>query len=331
MNDLLRILAESIQAAVGVNAAAYALAIVGLNLHFGFTGLINFGHIAFMAVGAYTMAIVVDSGLSLWIGIPCGLLAAVVLGILLGIPTLRLRADYLAITTIAVGEIIRILIRSSAFEGLTGGVFGIQGFATEFHDLNPFNPSTRYGFWRISFDGRQLWVMLVGWGLTILCSLFVWALMRAPWGRVIKAIREDEDAARSLGKNVLVFKIQSLCIGGAIAALAGMVLAFEAQAVVPDRYMPQTTFFLWAAMILGGSGSVKGAVAGATAFWFILSSTVGLVRHGVSTGFIPEWLLTSQQVAAVRFIIVGLLLGVLMVWRPQGIFGKREEVMLGAR
>jgi len=331
MNDLLRILAESIKAAVGVNAAAYALAIVGLNLHFGFTGLINFGHIAFMAVGAYTMAIVVDSGMSLWIGIPCGLLAAVVLGLLLGGPTLRLRADYLAITTIAVGEIIRISIRSSAFEGLTGGVFGIQGFATEFHDLNPFTPGARYGFWRVTFDHRQLWVMVVGWSLAVICSLLVWALMRAPWGRVIKAIREDEDAARSLGKNVFVFKIQSLCIGGMFAALGGMILAFEAQAVVPDRYLPLTTFFLWAAMILGGAASVKGAIAGAMAFWFVVSSADGLLRHGVSTGFIPEWLLTSQQVAAVRFIIVGIMLGALMIWRPQGIFGKREEVMIGAR
>jgi neutral amino acid transport system permease protein len=330
MDELFKVLADAIRAALGVNAAAYALAAVGLNLHYGFTGLLNFGHVAFMAVGAYTMAIVVDSGMPLWVGIPSGMLAAVVLGVLLGIPTLRLRADYLAITTIAVGEIIRISIRSSAMADLTGGVFGIQGFANGFHELNPFSQGT-YGIWRITFSERQLWVMVVGWGLAVLCTLLIWALMRAPWGRVLKAIREDEDAARALGKNVFVFKIQSLCIGGAIGALAGMVLAFEANAVVPDRYLPQTTFFIWTAMILGGAASIKGAIAGAMTFWFVVSGAEGLLRWGINSGTIPEWLLTSQQLFAVRFVIVGLMLITLMVWRPQGMFGKKEEVLIGAR
>jgi neutral amino acid transport system permease protein len=330
MDELLKVFADAVRAALGVNAAAYALAAVGLNLHYGFTGLLNFGHVAFMAVGAYTMAIVVDSGLSLWLGIPAGLLAAVVLGVLLGIPTLRLRADYLAITTIAVGEIIRISIRSNALADLTGGVFGIQGFANEFHDLNPFGRGS-YGIWRITFSERQLWVMVVGWGLAVLCTLLIWALMRAPWGRVVKAIREDEDAARSLGKNVFVFKIQSLCIGGAIGALAGMILAFEAQAVVPDRYLPQTTFFIWTAMILGGAASIKGAIAGAITFWFVVSGAEGLLRLGITEGVIPDWLLSTQQLFAVRFMLVGIMLMGLMIWRPQGIFGKREEVLIGAR
>jgi len=330
MEELLKIVADAIRGAIGVQGAAFALAAVGLNLHFGYTGLLNFGHIAFMAVGAYTMAIVVDNGASIWIAVPCGLGAAVVLGLLLGIPTLRLRADYLAITTIAVGEIIRISIRSSAFEPVTGGVFGLQGFANEFFALNPFSPGT-YGVWRITFSERSLWVMTVGWTLVALTTLLVWALMRAPWGRVVKAIREDEDAARSLGKNVFAFKIQSLCIGGAIGALAGMVLAMEAQAVVPDRYLPQTTFFIWTVMILGGAGTIKGPIAGSIVFWFIVLATEGLLRQGIDSGLIPDWLLSSQQVAAVRFVLVGLLLMALMIWRPQGIFGKREEVLVGAR
>ncbi|MGY6502026.1 MAG: branched-chain amino acid ABC transporter permease [Acidimicrobiales bacterium] len=330
MDELVKILVDATRAAVGPNAAAFAIAAVGLNLHFGFTGLINFGHIAFMAVGAYTMAIAVDSGLSLWLGIPAGLLAAVVLGILLGIPTLRLRADYLAITTIAVGEIIRISLRSSALEGFTGGVFGIQGFADDFFALNPFSPG-RYGIGDLTFTHRSLWVMVVGWSLAVLCSLLVWALMRAPWGRVLKAIREDEDAARALGKNVFLFKIQSLCIGGAIGALAGILLAFEAQAVVPDRYVPQTTFFIWAVMILGGAASIGGAIVGAIVLWFVISFAEGLLRWGTNTGVIPDWLLTSQQVASFRWILIGLMLMALMIWRPQGIFGKREEVLIGAR
>lgn len=330
MDELLKILADALRAAVGVNAAAYALAAIGLNVHFGFTGLINFGHIAFVAVGAYTTAIVVDMGASLWLGIPAGVLAAIVLGVLIGIPTLRLRADYLAITTIAVGEIIRIMVRSSALEDVTGGVFGIQGFAGEFFDLNPLGRGN-YGIWDVTFNERSTWVMLMAWALVALCALFVWALMRAPFGRVLKAIREDEDAARALGKNVVAFKIRSLCIGGAIGALAGIVLALEAQAVVPDRYLPQTTFFIWTAMILGGTGSIKGPIAGSVIFWFVLSFTEGLLRLGVTNGVIPEWLLTSQQIASIRFMLVGGVLMALMVWRPQGLFGKREEVLIGAR
>ena len=330
MDDVLKVLADALRAAVGVQAAAYALAAIGLNVHFGYTGLINFGHIAFMAVGAYTTAIVVDSGFSLWLAVPSGLLAAVVLGILLGIPTLRLRADYLAITTIAVGEIIRILVRSSALENLTGGVFGIQGFANDFFDLNPFGRGS-YGIWDVKFNERSTWVILVAWGLVALCATLVWALMRAPFGRVLKAIREDEDAARALGKNVFAFKIRSLCLGGAIGALAGIILAFEAQAVVPDRYLPQTTFFIWTAMILGGTGTIIGPIVGSVLFWFIVQFTEGLLRLGVSNGVIPEWLLSSQQVASIRFMLVGGVLMALMVWRPQGIFGKREEVLIGAR
>lgn len=330
MEVLLKIFADAVRAAVGVQAAAYALAAIGLNVHFGFTGLINFGQIAFLAVGAYTTAICADAGLSLWLSILAGLLACVVLGLLLGIPTLRLRADYLAITTIAVGEIIRITVRSSAMQGLTGGVFGIQGFATPFFDLNPFSPG-QYGFWRITFNERSLWVMTVGWALVALSALLIWALIRAPFGRVLKAIREDEDAARSLGKNAFAFKLRSLCLGGAIGGLAGILLSFEAQAVVPDRYLPQTTFFIWTVMILGGTGSILGPIAGSAIFWFVVSATEGLLRQGITNGVIPDWLLSSQQVAAVRFMLVGFILMALMVWRPQGIFGKREEVLIGAR
>ncbi len=330
MDDLIRVFADALRGALGPDAAAFAIAAVGLNLHFGFTGLLNFGHVAFMAVGAYTMAIVVDAGLPLWVGVPAGMLAAVVLGLLLGGTTLRLRADYLAITTIAVGEIIRIMIRSRALEDVTGGVFGIQGVAADFFALNPFSPGN-YGIWRVTFSERQLWVMVVGWTIALLCTLLVWALMRAPWGRVIKAIHEDEDAARALGKNAILLKAQSLCIGGAIGALAGMLLALERSAVDPNQYLPQQTFFVWTVMILGGAATIKGAMAGAVMFWFIILFAEGLLREGISQGIIPDWLLTSQQMFAVRFVIVGAMLIGLMIWRPQGVFGRREEVMIGAR
>lgn len=328
--DILQVFVDALRGALGPTAAAFAIAAVGLNLHFGFTGLLNFGHIAFMALGAYTMAILVDSGVTLWLAIPAGMLAAVVLGLFLGGTTLRLRADFLAITTIAVGEIIRISIRSRALEDVTGGVFGLRGISGEFFDLNPFSRG-EYGIWRIVFSERQIWVMVVGWSVALLCTLLVWALMRAPWGRVIKAIREDEDAARALGKNAFLLKVQSLCIGGAIGALAGMLLAIEASAVDPNAYLPQQTFFVWTVMILGGAATIWGAMSGAVVFWFVVLFAEGLLREGIREGVIPEWLLTSQQFAAVRFVIVGLMLMTLMIWRPQGMFGKREEVMIGAR
>lgn len=330
MGWLLDVFASSLSQSVSIQAAALAVAAIGLNVHYGYTGLLNFGHVGFMAIGAYTMAILIDAGWSLWAAIPVGMVAAGLLGLLLGVTTLRLRVDYLAITTIAVGEIIRIAIRSRSLEDLTGGVYGIQGIGEEFFSLNPFGAGT-YGFWRISFSHRQLWVLLVGWAVAVVCALVVWRLMRSPWGRVVKAIREDEDAARALGKNAFMVKVQSLCLGGIIGGLAGMLLAFESAAVAPDAFNPQQTFFVWTVMILGGAATVRGAFAGAVTFWFIVIFAEGILRQGVAEGWIPDWLLTSQQFAAVRFVIVGLMLMVLMIWRPQGMFGKREEVMISAR
>jgi branched-chain amino acid transport system permease protein len=240
--DIVKILIDATRAAIGIPAAAYALSSIGLNLQFGYTGLLNFGHVASMLVGAYGMAITVDLGGSLWLGIPVGVLAAVLLGLLIGAPTLRLRADYLAIVTIAAGEILRLVVRSSLAAPLTKGIFGIQAFADEFYAINPI-PEGAYGIGRLRFDQRGVWVMLVGWGLVLLAIAFIRRLTSSPWGRVIRAIREDEDAARSFGKNVFGYKLQSLMIGGGIGALAGMLLAIDQQNVTPDNYIPLLTFY----------------------------------------------------------------------------------------
>ncbi|MBU1864923.1 MAG: branched-chain amino acid ABC transporter permease, partial [Actinobacteria bacterium] len=215
--DIVKVLVDATRAAVGIPAAAFALSSIGLNLQFGYTGLLNFGHVASMLVGAYGMAITVDMGGSLWLGIPIGVLGAVVLGLLVGAPTLRLRADYLAIVTIAAAEILRLVVRSSLAAPLTNGIFGIQAFADEFFALNPI-PNGYYGVGRLRFDARGVWMMLVGWAVVLLAIAFIHRLTASPWGRVIRAIREDEDAARSLGKNVFGYKLQSLMIGGAIGA-----------------------------------------------------------------------------------------------------------------
>ena len=327
--DFVEILADSLRAAVGVPAAAYALAAVGLNVHFGYTGLLNFGQVGFMLVGAYGTAVTVNEGGPLWLGLLVGIGAAVVLGLLLGIPTLRLRTDYLAIVTIATAEILRYVTRSRALEPLTGGVFGIQKFADPFFALNPIPPG-RYGFGTFNFGHRQLWVMAVGWLLVALILLLLTVLLRSPWGRVLKAIREDEDAARSLGKNVFAYKIQSLVLGGVIGAFAGMLLAIETQAVNPDTFISILTFFAYTVLILGGPGRILAPVIGAVIFWFLLQFTDGLLRGALQAGWLGN-VLEANEVAAVRFALVGLGLMLLMILRPQGILGSREELLTDER
>ena len=327
--DPVSILVEAGRAAIGVPAAAYALSAVGLNLQFGYTGLLNFGHVGFMLVGAYGMAITVDQGGPLWLGFIVGLALAVLLGILIGIPTLRLRADYLAIVTIAMGEILRLLVRSRFAAPLTKGVFGIQRFADDFFELNPL-PVGRYGVGTLRFDQRTMWVVIVGWVLVVVVTLLVRRLVRSPWGRVIRAIREDEDAARSLGKNVFAYKMQSLMIGGSIGALAGIYLAIDQQNVTPDAYVPLLTFYAFTIVIIGGPGTLWGPVVGSILFWFLFEILDGLMTGAMAEGWFGT-LLESTDIGPIRFALFGIGLMWLMAYRPQGLFGSREESLIDGR
>src|SRR5262245_53151267 len=234
--DWVGIFSDATRSAIGMNAAVYALAAVGLNLQYGYTGLWNFGQAGFLLVAAYGTAIAVSS-LGLWLGwaVLVGVAAAVAFGFLLGLPTLRLRADYLAIVTISAAEIIRIVANSTAFQSVTGGPQGIQGFANWFFDHNPI-PDGRYGIGRVTFNQRDLWAIVVTWALVAVTSVIVTLLVRSPWGRVLRAIREDEDAVRALGKNAFSFKVQSLVIGGVIGGLAGIMLVMDAQYVAPQYF-----------------------------------------------------------------------------------------------
>ena len=319
-----------VNAAIGQDAVVFALAAIGLNVHFGYTGLLNFGQVAFMMVGAYGIAIgVTFLGLSFWTGILFGLLGSFVLAILLGLPTLRLRADYLAIVTIAAGEILRLSFRSVSAREVTGGSFGLQAFADTFYRINPFSGSG-YGFGPVSLSANRFWLLLVFWSLTLLMVALVWLLMHSPWGRVLRSIREDEEAARSLGKNVYFYKMQSLVVGGMIGAIAGFGYAIATQSVQPDTYSPPITFFAYAALILGGTARVWGPVVGGMIFWGLLALTEGVLRGAVGAGYIPTWLMDGTQVGQVRFALVGLGLMLLMIFRPQGIFGDRREMQLDA-
>ncbi|MGD2052090.1 MAG: branched-chain amino acid ABC transporter permease [Acidimicrobiia bacterium] len=328
--DYAGILIDALRAAVGPVAAAYALSATGLNLQFGYTGLLNFGHVGFMLAGAYGAAITVEAGGSLWLGIPIGIAAAVLLGLLLGFPTLRLRADYLAIVTISAAEILRLVVRSSWANPVTKSVFGIRAFANEFFDLNPFDVGKDYGWGDFVFSGRQLWVVVVSWTVVAVAGILVYRMIHSPWGRVIRAIREDEDAARSLGKHVFSYKLQSLMIGGGLAGLAGILLAIEQQSVFPDTWMPKITFFLYVIVILGGAGTVIGPIVGAIVFQFLYFFFDRFMTNAQLQGWFGN-VLDATAAAQVKLVLVGAGLMTLMALRPEGIFGHREELLIDER
>ena len=329
------ILSVSLTTAFGPQAIVFALAAIGLNMHFGYTGLVNFGQVGFIAIGAYTVAMGVDTfGLSFWLCVFLTFFTASVWALVLGVPTLRLRTDYLAIVTIASGEIIRLVLRANTFTDTTGGAAGIQNFAGDFFDLNPFTggrkalniPGTDVG---VTYSANQFWVLLVGWSIVALTCLFVYLLVRSPWGRVLKAIREDEDAVRSLGKNVYVYKLQSLAIGGVIGAVGGIIFAVSRQSVVPDSLGTALTFFAYVALVLGGAARVLGPVLGSIVFFFLSAFVDVALREAIEADVIT--FLVGSEVGVVRNILVGVGLMALMVFRPQGIIGDKSEVAISVR
>ena len=331
------IISNALRSGISQQAIIFALAAIGLNLHFGYTGLLNFGQVAFMAAGAYGVGITTDTlGAPLWVGIIVGLAAGVLLGLILGIPTLRLRADYLAIVTIAVGEIIRLVVRAAKLSDFTGGSNGINGFANSFQNWNPLDNSGTYG-WRVfdrinlQFSGADVWELIVGWSLVLLSVLLMWKLVNCPWGRVLKSIREDEDAATALGKNVFRFKMQSLILGGTFGTVAGIFYAVQQNSVQPDNYATQQTFFALTAAILGGLARVWGPVLGSMLFWVILSFAENILIELIDNGIMPDSIMQRSQVGPVRFMLVGLTLMLLMIFRPQGILGDKREIAIDAR
>jgi branched-chain amino acid transport system permease protein len=325
-------LTGSFQQALGPPAIVYCLAAIGLNVQFGYTGLLNFGQAAFMAVSSYTLASFVATwGLSFWLGIVVGLLLSVVLALLLGIPTLRLRADYLAIVTIAAAEIIRQTVGSVSLLDYFGGQDGLQSFVGSFSNLNPYHSSVDIGI--ASWRPYDFWVLTVGWVVVVISCLIVWLLMRSPWGRVLRAIREDEDAVRSLGKNVYAYKMQSLIIGGLFGALAGFATALQHSSINPSLFATDTTFFAYTVLLVGGAARVFGPVAGAVIFWFLITF-LDLFFDEATSGtdpLIPASIMDHTQASLMRLIFLGLALMLLMIFRPQGIFGDRRELAIDAR
>lgn len=330
--DFHTIIDAALSSALGPDAIVYALAAIGLNIHFGYTGLLNFGQAGFMAVGAYGLAVsVVTWGLPFWVGIGIALLAPVVLALLLGVPTLRLRADYLAIVTIAAAEILRLVFGSVEAKDAFGGSNGLNGYSNAYRNLNPYDKGIDLGI--VSFSRNDLWSITVGWALVALSCLLVWTLMRSPWGRLLRSIREDEDAVRSLGKNVFAYKMQALILGGIFGGLGGIFLSLKQASVVPTDYSTNLTFFAYTALLIGGAARVLGPVIGSMIFWFLLSG-IGSFFSQATNGadpIMPTWIMTDTQASLVRYILVGAGLMLLMIFRPQGIFGDRREISIDAR
>jgi ABC-type branched-subunit amino acid transport system permease subunit len=308
---------------VGVVAGIYTIFALGLQLQFGFAGLLNFGQVAFMAVGAYTMAIlVVKEGWSTWLAAPLALAAAAVAGLLLGLPALRLRSDYFAIVTIAFSEIVRYVATNE--DALTGGsqgtiALGKVGSAAEYN-----GQWTRFQDWvqgRLHLTSKDTAMLVIVWVVALALLTLVWLAVRTPWGRVLRAIREDEDAAASLGKNVLAYKLQALALGAALAGVAGLFYAWQFSFFSPDDFQPLLTFFAWMIVILGGLGRVWAVPVGAAVFGFLFAGTRFL-------DFRPLSSLDSADRAYLRLIIIGLVIIGLVLVRPQGILGKRDEMVL---
>ena len=371
----------------------YALFALGLNLQWGYAGLINFGHVAFMTVSAYAtvlLSVLISTSLNsldvpfprtiaLILAVLAGIAIAILLGLLIGMSTLRLREDYLAIVTIGVSELLRLIALNE--EWLTKGSFGIQRFPLP---LDRFNPNLLQKYLLVGiltvlaiFAAWQLWrglrsqwregkeiqgksyqptkvVSIVIWGvlgLGVILAIYIngcaallnynykaglmllvliavavvyWGLellVKSPWGRVLKAIREDEEIARALGKNVFWYKLQAFMLGGAIAGLAGAFYAWQLTTIYPSNFETLITFNVWTMVVLGGAGKNPGAILGAIVFW----GYDALTRF-----YLPKlgWF-TSSEEGAFRVMVIGLILMLLMIWRPQGILGKSEELTLG--
>jgi branched-chain amino acid transport system permease protein len=307
-------------------AGIYTLLALGLQLNVGFTGIINFGQAGFMAIGGYTMAILVlKAGFSFWLALPSSMIVAMLFGLLVGLPSLRLRADYFAIATIASSEVIRLVAQNA--RSLTGGNQGL--FCTDASDpvYRCFDDT-----WLDFSDTITGWLQSLGWSdpptlMPLLLTVWIVTgvvmvglvlIQRTPWGRVLRAIREDEDAARALGKNALSYKLQSLVIAAGIGAIAGWFLALDLATIHPTDYEPIVTFYAYSVLVLGGLANYWGVAIGGIIFWTLLEGTrfIDLFHDEYKT-------------TALRFAIAGVVLIVIMVFRPQGIFGKREEMVLG--
>jgi branched-chain amino acid transport system permease protein len=297
-----------------VFATAFAIIALGLNLQWGFTGLFNVGVAGFVAVGAYTSALLTTpevAGRMGGLGLPvaAGWLAAMLTsglaGLLVGAIALRLRHDYLAITTFGIAVTIQLIANNAT--KLTGGPFGVQFIP------KPLQSWLGTGLpWTIAY-------LVLAMTILALSYLALERLVRSPWGRVLRAIREDEHAAMSLGKRAFVYRMQSFVIGSMLMGLGGAVYAHFVGYVAPEDFLPILTFQIWAMLIVGGSGNNRGAIIGAFVVWCFWAAAGSLLR---------DWIPQAEQAraAALQVVLIGTLIAVMLVVRPRGISGEKVSI-----
>ena len=286
---------------------------LGLNLQWGLTGLFNVGIAGFVAIGAYASAILTSPEAADRIGgfgwpMVAGWGAAMALAGLAaaatGVVTLRLKADYLAITTFGVAVVVQLVALNA--QGLTGGPFGVAFIPRPFAGLAD-QP--------VLFNFLNLGVVVA---VTLAVYLALEHLARSPWGRVLRALREDERAAISLGKSARSYRVQAFAVGGAVMGLAGALQAHVIGFIAPGNYLPTLTFQIWAMLMVGGSGSNRGALAGSVIVWGIW---VG--AGSVTSALVPADL--QARTAALQIVAIGVMLCVILLIRPQGFFGDRKQ------
>jgi branched-chain amino acid transport system permease protein len=296
-----------------VTAGIYAIATLGLNIQWGYTGLFNVGIAASFAIGAYTSAILTTAPAQQYLG---GFGAPIVLGwiggaimagigaVLVGVPTLRLTGDYLAIVTLGIAGTILLVIRNEGW--LANGVWGIRDIPQPLQHV--FAPN------------NYIWLYMV-LVLVLLAGTYILIekCLGSPWGRTLKAIREDEIAASAIGKNVFSYKMQSLTFGSMIIGLAGALYAHFVRYISPETFNPiMGTFIVWIMLTVGGKGNNFGAIVGAFVVWAIWVGTEFL------TTLLPAALTT--RAGFIRIVLISLLLEAILLKRPQGLICEKKTV-----
>ncbi len=278
-------------AQVMVLVGLYILMGLGLNLEVGFAGLLDLGFVAFFAIGAYTVALLTSRGehgiahMSFWAAIPVAVAVSLVAGVIFGIPVLRVRGDYLAIATLGLGEIVRLLVLSDALEPWLGGSFGVLAI-----------PKPVIAGYELS-GPRQLYYLTVV--ASALIAYVAWRLQDSRLGRAWMAIREDEDVAQAIGINLVTTKLLAYGIGGAMGGIGGAIFAVMLGSVFPHSFQLLISINVLVLIILGGMGSIWGVIVGA------------LVLVGL-----PELL---REFGEFRFLIYGIVLVAMMLFRPEGL------------
>lgn len=289
---------------IGMFILIYAILAMSLNIQQGYTGLPNFGLIGFYGIGAYATATIIVQGINPIFGIILGMIIATIFGIAITLPAIRIREIYFAIITIASAEIIRIIIRN---EKVIGG---------EFPQLGIFNIPLLFG---LDYEMHKIVSLLILTIAVICIYLFLqFIIYSMPFGRILKAIREDEDAVKALGKNPVRYKLIAFSLGAMIASFAGSMWVITQRAISPESIMPYWTFMIWIMVLLGGLGNNKGVIMGAIAI-----TGMQQIVHELKF-YIPAEVLDPNQIISLTWTVIGVLIVLVLIFLPQGIFKERK-------